>query len=114
LLLIGLAAVPVAHAIPPPPERLTVNCEEPVYASDQLVCEDPELLAIDRRMGLLLEQLDLGAVEISRPTLEPQAYWFRRRSLCAFSDAHRACLRAMYIDRLVVLEALRNEENPQD
>jgi hypothetical protein len=44
--------------------------------------------------------------------VEPQPSWFRRRSLCAFADAHAACLRAMYVERISALEALTPSDEP--
>ncbi|MFQ6537810.1 MULTISPECIES: hypothetical protein [Aphanothece] len=36
---------------------------------------------------------------------EPQQEWFRRRSRCAFSARHAACLRAAYTERIELLSA---------
>lgn len=106
LLLAGLATTQVAQAIPPPPEQSFVDCSQPVYAVDQLVCDDPELLALERRLIELVGQLDLDAVAATDPGFEAQPEWFRRRALCAFASAQTACLRALYFDRIVTLEAL--------
>lgn len=106
LLLAGLVATPVAQAIPPPPEQSFVDCSQPVYAADQLVCDDPELLAMERRLKELVGQIDLDAVAAADPGFETQPEWFRRRALCAFASAQTACLRALSFDRIVTLEAL--------
>lgn len=101
-----------ARAVPPPPEQVSANCDAPTYASDQLVCHDPELLELDRRMRALLTRLDLEVLAAAGSDVESQASWFRRRSLCAFADAHTACLRAMYVDRISALEALTRSGPP--
>jgi len=112
LLSIAWLAPGEAIAVPPPPEQVAADCDAPTYASDQLVCHDPELLELDRRMRSLLAQLDLEAVAAARRDVESQPSWFRRRSLCAFADAHAACLRAMYVDRISTLEALTPSDPP--
>lgn len=99
-------AAQTAGAVPPPPEQLAADCEQPTYASDQLVCDTPELRALDERMRALLGRLDLEAVAGRDPAFEPQPDWLRRRSLCAFSAAHAGCLRAMYEARIAELEVL--------
>jgi hypothetical protein len=44
---------------------------------------------------------------------EPQQVWFRRRSRCAFSERHAACLRAAYRERIEVLSALAYRASEQ-
>jgi len=102
----GVLAAQPAAAIPPPPEQLAADCERPTYASDQLVCATPDILALDQRMADLLDRLDLEAVVRTDPSFEQQPDWLRRRSLCAFSTAHAECLRAMYEARIAELELL--------
>jgi len=94
-------------AVPPPPEQVAADCEAPTYASDALVCADTSLLALDTRMRAALAAAGQEIVAESRSLVEPQAAWFRRRSLCAFSSRHAACLSAAYADRIAVLRALR-------
>lgn len=86
---IALAAS-TAGAVPPPPEQLAADCERPTYASDQLVCATPDMLALDRRMSRQLDRVDLDDVERRDPSFEPQSSWLQRRSRCAFSAAHAA------------------------
>jgi uncharacterized protein YecT (DUF1311 family) len=106
-----LQAVPspisAAHAVPPPPEQSVANCTNPTYASDSFVCADPELLALDRQVRDGLAGLSLAAVVAPKSLVEDQQAWFRRRSLCAFSDRQAGCLRAAYSERIVVLGAVR-------
>jgi uncharacterized protein len=102
----GALATGTAAAIPPPPEQLAADCSQPTYASDQLVCATPELLALDQRMRALLDRVDLEAVAGRDPAFEQQSDWLRRRSLCAFSAAHADCLRAVYSARITELEAV--------
>jgi hypothetical protein len=54
-LMVGLlqsvsSPISAAQAIPPPPVQSVADCERPTYASDQLVCADAELLALDREL----------------------------------------------------------------
>jgi len=95
-----------AHAIPPPPVQSVADCERPTYASDQLVCADAELLALDRKLRDLLATVDLASRVAPASLVEPQEAWFTRRSRCAFSESHAACLRAAYDERIAVLTAV--------
>ncbi|MFQ6539745.1 MULTISPECIES: hypothetical protein [Aphanothece] len=95
-----------AAAVPPPPEQSAANCAAPSYASDQLVCADPALLALDRRMARLLAAAGSAAQASQLHWFEPQQVWFRRRSRCAFSERQAACLRAAYSERIALLSAL--------
>jgi uncharacterized protein len=100
-------AGPVA-ATPPPPDQIAANCEAPTYTSDMLVCADPGLLALDRRMRDDWAGVDVARVISPRALVEAQAVWFKRRSLCAFVEMHADCLKAAYAERIAVLEALRS------
>ena len=99
-----------AGALPPPPEQSAANCDRPTYASDQLVCADRGLLALDRKMVALLAADGSAPSPPSVQGFEPQDAWLRRRSRCAFSERHAACLRAAYTERIALLTALRAEE----
>ena len=98
--------ISAAHAIPPPPVQSVADCERPTYASDQLVCADAELLALDRELGNLLATVDLTTRVAPMSLVEPQEAWLRRRSLCAFSERHAACLKAAYSERIAVIAAV--------
>ncbi len=95
-----------AHAIPPPPVQTVADCDRPTYASDQLVCADAELLALDRELGKLLATVDLTTRVAPVSLIEAQEAWFRRRSLCAFLERHAACLKAAYSERIAVITAV--------
>jgi uncharacterized protein len=71
-----------------------------------LVCSDPQLQALDTRMLDARSSLDLASVLAPAAWVEQQQEWFKRRSLCAFSERHADCLRDAYIERIAVLEAL--------
>lgn len=110
-----LGTIHPAAAIPPPPEQFLAECQSPTYASDVVVCGDDELLAMDERLRKLYEPLrdalqpaTAGGLLDSRALVESQDAWFRRRSLCAFSPHHAACLRAAYRERLRVLGAIES------
>ena len=95
--------ISAAQAIPPPPVQSVADCGRPTYASDQLVCSDAELLALDRELGHLLATVDLTTRVVPASLVEPQEAWFRRRSLCAFSERHADCLKAAYSERIAVM-----------
>ncbi len=103
--LVLMPGVPVASQpapVPPPLPQMRADCIRPQYASDALVCGDPELVAADA---------EVAALAATTPTVadgaiwEDQAAWIRRRSLCAFGPDHRGCLVAAYVDRRSVLSA---------
>lgn len=94
-------------AVPPPVTASGANCERPEYATDQIVCADPELLAIDRDIDALAIQLGEDALAGIEPTLEAQSAWFRRRSMCAFDEMHRQCAIDAYSERQSVLLGLK-------
>lgn len=102
-----------AAAMSPPPEQSAANCSTPTYASDQLVCADPSLLALDHRMLELLAAAGTAARGPALHWFEPQEEWFRRRSLCAFTERHAACLRAAYRERTDLLAVLAGNGSGQ-
>jgi uncharacterized protein len=105
-------------AVPPPMPQTGADCEHPSYASDQRVCGDVALLALDRQVQEAWRAIAAGrtarppaaqapvqeAADLP-PLLEAQEVWFARRSRCAFAEAHAACLTAAYRDRARVLDA---------
>ena len=109
MMLVGCASLEartVPSAVPPPPGQDAANCDSPTYASDVLVCSDPQLRALDTRMLDAWSSLDLASVLAPAAWVEQQQEWFKRRSLCAFSERHADCVRDAYIERIAVLEAL--------
>lgn len=103
---IALGTAPVA-AVPPPPVQVGASCDGSAYASDVLVCADPDLRSLDARMLEAWAASDFATVVAQGAWIEPQDAWFRRRSLCAFAERHAECLQAAYAERIAVLEALR-------
>ena len=95
----------VAQPVPPPPAQIGANCARPIYASDQLVCSDPLLRALDALNVQRSTQIDAAALG-NAGLIESPANWFRRRARCAFDNSHRACLVDAYRDRLLVLSSL--------
>lgn len=102
-LLIGSG--PAAALIPPPPPRAGVDCNARVYAIDTVVCENPDLLAMDR--AVQRETIDAGAEPAESALFEAHDTWFRRRGLCAMVETARECVAAAYSERLAILKALR-------
>lgn len=86
--------------VPPPVEQQTADCRSPSFATDQLVCGDPALKALDDRLAA---RLAAGTLPASR-WAEPQWQWFQRRSRCAFDADHRGCVAAAYGERLALFE----------
>jgi len=100
----------VAQPVPPPPEQIGADCARPVYASDQLVCSDPLLRALDALNAQRSAQIDAAAPG-NAGHIESPADWFRRRARCAFDNRHRACLVDAYRDRLLVLSTLTGTQS---
>ncbi len=114
-LLWSLAIIPAPTsppaAIPPPVEQVSANCSAPTYASDRLVCSDPELHALDQEMAKLVSRLGAQVLEPAGPAVESQSAWFKRRSMCAFDRDQRDCLIKSYTQRLRILKSLENGRN---
>jgi uncharacterized protein len=91
--------------VPPPAEQQTADCAAPVFATDQLVCSDPALHALDSELAAQLAE----APEPSSRWIEPQRQWFSRRSRCAFAEDHGACAEAAYRERLALFAPLSAE-----
>lgn len=85
--------------VPPPVQQQTADCRNPVYATDQLVCSDPALQALDSALAAALARVSAPA----SVWFEPQEAWFKRRSRCAFAADHAICAAAAYRERLAVL-----------
>lgn len=102
----GLLLAGSVGAVPPPPEQVAADCDQPTYASDFAVCASPALLGLDRQMSGLLQSAPVGQAVARAALFEDQRAWFRRRSRCAFSSLHEACLLAAYSERIAVLKAV--------
>lgn len=87
-------------AVAPPTNQTSADCAAPTYATDMLVCDDPQLLALDAELARLWAEADPGGDPVAA---EAQAAWFRERSLCAFEEDHRGCAEAAYRARIEVL-----------
>lgn len=98
-LALGGAAGAQVTPVPPPPEQQTADCAAPVFATDQLVCSDPALHALDAELAGLIA----NAPEPASRWIEQQRQWFLRRSRCAFTEHHSACAVAAYRERLALL-----------
>jgi len=99
--LIALALL--VQAVPPPAVQVTADCARPTYATDQLVCADPDLRAADDRL-----RTSFGSVAepAAARLLEARYAWFRRSRRCAFEVAHAACVAAAYREASAVVTAL--------
>jgi hypothetical protein len=100
LLMLLFGSLPAA-AVPPPPVLATADCDAPSYASDQLVCGDAELLALDRLLAARIAERD-GADD-GYSDGDADLEWFQRSRRCAFEADHRECLLAAYCLRLVLV-----------
>ena len=106
LVIVGSAAA----FIPPPPSQSSVDCNAKVYAIDTVVCDDPDLLAMDR--AVQRATIDAGAEPPESAFFEAHETWFRRRGLCAMVEAARDCVAAAYSERLAIQKALRTNPTP--
>jgi uncharacterized protein len=91
----GEAAQPIA----PPTDQVSADCAAPAYATDQLVCADPVLRALDAEVADLWARL-VAAGRADASVREAQSDWFRRRSLCAFRQDHYRCSENSYRTRI--------------
>lgn len=102
----GIVACHEPRAVPPPLEQATADCVSPSYATDVLVCGDPDLRALDGELAriwrIVTADRDTGQRE-----RDAQVAWFRRRSLCAFQTDHAACVEAAYRARIAELQDRR-------
>lgn len=99
-----------AAFIPPPPPQSGVDCNAKVYAIDTVVCDDPDLLAMDR--AVRRATIDAGAEPPDSAVFEAHETWFRRRGLCAMVETARDCVAAAYSERLAIQKALRTNPTP--
>jgi uncharacterized protein len=104
----GVVSTPGA-TLPPPARQLSAVCNSPTYASDQLICNDPNLLAVDHQMLASLRAAGRMAIEPTSPFVEAQEDWVRRRSLCALRSDHAICLEHAYDERVEVLRGLSGD-----
>jgi len=100
-LLLSAAAVP---PVPPPPSLEAADCEHPSYASDQLICSNESLLALDHQLRALLPVPAVAA----NVHFEDQMVWFKRSRMCASKAGQQSCLQAAYRERIAVLTALHS------
>jgi hypothetical protein len=103
-----LIAAGGSGAVPPPPLQIGADCERPSYASDQQVCAEPALRALDQQVReAWLALAANGQAAAPSAWLEAQDAWFRRRSRCAFVERHVGCLQAAYAERAAVIAGWR-------
>lgn len=93
-------------AVPPPLAQESADCVHPVYATDQLICADPELRRLDADLVASVVRVHRMSGWPASPLFEGQQAWFKRRSLCAFQKKHRDCVVLAYRTRIRELEAL--------
>jgi uncharacterized protein len=91
-------------AVAPPTGQTTADCAAPTYATDMLVCDEPDLRALDADLARLWAQVEANP-NGDPAAAEAQAAWFRERSLGAFEADHRGCADATYRDRVAALRA---------
>lgn len=99
--MIALVALALLQAVPPPLPQRTADCARPVYASDRLVCTDPDLRRVDAELASALVR---GGERTGR-WIEDGEAWFKRSRLCAMKADHRQCLVEAYQERRAVLGA---------
>lgn len=104
LMIIALTTALQTAPVPPPPFRMAADCARPIYASEHLICETPELLHQEVAIAELWRQAEPRLQP--GPWLEDQEAWFRRRALCAFQTRHRECVAAANQERTVLLTSV--------
>lgn|GEM_PF-3694496 len=97
-----LAGYAAGQSVPPPVEQISADCRSAVYATDQLVCADATLRALDAEMRGLWTRAALAG-QVSDTDFSAQSDWFRQRSLCAFEADHRRCALTVYSQRIAEL-----------
>lgn len=90
------------QSVPPPVEQISADCRSAVYATDQLVCADATLRALDAEMRGLWTRAALAG-QVFGTDYRVQNDWFRQRSLCAFEADHRRCALTAYSRRIAEL-----------
>ncbi len=101
LILLVMVCAGSANAVPPPAFQLTADCNAPVYASDSLVCEDPDLQILDALLASSIAER--GNTDSAPEEQGDDEDWFRRSRLCAFEPDHRDCLVSAYCLRLALV-----------
>jgi len=94
----------VSHAVA---AGLTIDCAKPPAGSmEVLVCQDAELMAIDREMATVYAAALKKAANEHPPLLKAeQRGWIKGRNDCWKADDKRACVVESYRRRLVELQA---------
>lgn len=99
-----VAACDDPAGVAPPADQTTADCAAPTYATDMLVCDDPDLRALDAKLAQIWAQAEARSGG-DPAAADEQAAWFRERSLCAFQENHRACAESAYRARIAALQA---------
>lgn len=104
----GAVATDVAVPALAPPERPaegpSFDCREVVGEDERLVCGDPGLAALDRRLDAIYRQA-LDAAGDGRDTLKAtQIGWLKGRGDCWKAEDKINCVRESYLTRLVELQ----------
>ncbi len=105
--LLAAAPAPAAHAVPPPPPSgVQIECGRTTYASEQMICSDPALMAQDAQMMAVYWRALASTPHGERPAFEQhQKAWMRERNRCALEDDGRACVLRRYAQREAELGA---------
>jgi uncharacterized protein YecT (DUF1311 family) len=95
-----IAAPALADAAP------SFDCSKAQSAAEKLICQDPELAILDRRVSdryaaalAAARALDAGAEEAERTLRARQRGWVSGRDDCWKADDLRACVEAAYLRR---------------
>jgi uncharacterized protein len=104
--LLALAAIAFAGSAPGQ-DAPSFDCSAVREGSvEELVCDDPALAALDRRLAEVYGQAVKKAVNEHPPTLKAeQRGWWKGRDECWKSDDRRACVEDSYRRRIAELQA---------
>ncbi|AWV08109.1 MliC family protein [Marilutibacter maris] len=104
----GAVATDVAVPMQAPPQRPadgpSFDCREVVGEDERLICDDPGLAALDRRLDAAYREA-LEAAGDGRDTLKAtQIGWLKGRGDCWKAEDKVNCVREAYLTRLVDLQ----------
>lgn len=104
MLLFTLSLAPAVSAGQAPP-RPTFNCAKASGEIEMLICRDPELIALDRRLAdVYARALKRLPAKVAADERTVQRGWISDRNGCADRDDPRACVAIGYQMRIVELQ----------
>jgi uncharacterized protein len=97
----GTCVATLLLAVPAAASAASFNCSKATIATDQLICEDPQLSVMDDELAKLYRQAKAVAPDVAAFKKETNEEW-RRRKRCSDRD----CLAIWYQHRTQQLKTL--------